>query len=84
MFLVSISESQATYVMMYNAIITILDTQLHCESELKEKGQFSSFREITNHQIIKETKSIYKVIVSWKEGPVTWEPVSVMRQEYPI
>ena len=83
-FLVSLGERQATFIMTYDAIIKGLDMQLQYESKLKDKGQLFSFWDITDHRLIKEFNSSYEVLVNWKYGSITWEPVSVMRRDDPI
>lgn len=70
--------------MTYNDIIKKTYTQLWRESELKDKGQFLSLYNITDHRNIKGTNSIYEVIVSWLDGSVTLEPVSMMWCHDPI
>ena len=80
MLLVSIGEGQATYIMTYDAITKGLDMQLQRESELIDKGQLFSFRDITYHRLIKGSKSIYEVLVNWEDGSITWETMSVMRR----
>ena len=69
-FRVSIGKGQATDIMMYNTTNKRLETQLQRKYELKDNGQFFSFREITDHLIIKGTSSRYEVLVSWEDGSV--------------
>ena len=76
MFLVSLGEVQATNIMNYDAITKCLDMQLQHKSELEDKKTLFSFQDITDHCIIKGSKSIYEVIVDWEDGSVTWNPVS--------
>ena len=84
MFLVSISEVQATDSMTYDAITKDLDMQLQRESELENKGQLFLFRDITYRRLIIGSNSSYELLVNWEYGSVTWEPVSVMRRNEPI
>ena len=84
MFLVSISEVQATDSMTYDAKTKDLDMQLQRESELENKGQLFLFRDITYRRLIIGSNSSYELLVNWEYGSVTWEPVSVMRRNEPI
>ena len=71
-FLVSLGKGQANDVMVYDATIKILDTQLQRESKLEGEGQLFLFHKITDQQIIKGISSSYEVLVSWEDGSVTW------------
>ena len=84
MFLVSLSEFQANEVMNYDAIIKVTDKKLQHDSELEDKGQLLSFQDIIDHWTTKGSSSSYEVIVNREDGHATWEPVSVMRHNYPI
>ena len=84
MYLISLRKGQYTDVISYNAIIQILYTQLRRKFELKDKGQFFSFREVTDHDIIKGTNFIYEVLISWEDGYVTWSTLSMIQRDDPI
>ena len=84
MFLVILGEVQATDIMTYDAISKGLDMKLQHESEIKDKGQFLSFWDITDHRLIKGSNSSYEVLVNWEHGSVTWETMSLVRRHDPI
>ena len=52
-FLVSLSDSQATEIIIYDTITKVLDMQLQRKSELEDKGQFLLFCDIIDHRLIK-------------------------------
>ena len=75
MFLLSIGEGQATYIITYNATTKVMDMKLQHESELKDKVQFFLFWDITDHHLIKGTNLSYEVLVNWEDNNTTWDPM---------
>ena len=58
--------------------------QLQRESEIKDKVNFFSFWDITDHRTIKGSRYSYEVLGNWEDGHITWETIIVMRRDEPI
>ena len=68
MLLVSLGEGQDTGIMTYGATTKGLDMKLQHKSELEDKGKCLLFKDITDHHLVKESKSIYEVFSIGKVG----------------
>ena len=83
-FLLAAGQARSQAIISYNQVLNYL------EEDNQEDDSLYNFRAITDHHgLLKKSDpnyndSLYNVMVDWKTGEITKEPLSIIGQDDPV